>query len=107
MCHNGDRNEKMERKKLINWATKRLNKEAKDFGTEIELNNTIVKPILCLVWTFLFYGLLDNPSQYISDLDSSLSIITHHLQQQAESDKSSDDRDIEILVNALYIMKKR
>ncbi|CAO3634110.1 unnamed protein product [Cunninghamella echinulata] len=101
MSDHGDQNEKMEREKLINWAIERLNEETKGIVTEMKLNGDLTKLILCLVWTFLFFHLLENPSQYISNLDSSLSIITHHLQQKAEADKTSDDQDIEFILNAL------
>ncbi|CAO3634106.1 unnamed protein product [Cunninghamella echinulata] len=107
MSDHGDQNEKMEREKLINWAIERLNEETKGIVTEMKLNGDLTKSILCLVWTFLFFHLLENPSQYISNLDSSLSIITHHLQQKAEADKTSDDQDIEFILNALHNIFKQ
>ncbi|CAO3648521.1 unnamed protein product [Cunninghamella blakesleeana] len=101
----GDQNEKLERKKLIQWAIERLNEETKGIGIGMGLNGAVSKSILHLVWTFLSFHLLDHPHHYLSHLNSSLVMITNHLHEQNDFDKTSDEQDIECLVNALHDIK--
>ncbi|ORZ04260.1 hypothetical protein BCR42DRAFT_199439 [Absidia repens] len=98
--------------KLIDWGLDRLEEQSRGVGIGMGLNRSIAIHVMYLLWLFFHHDLvaLDNdPGRAIRPNDDiltrrlkpSMQAIVEYIQQEDEFDKSSDDKEIEQLAEAL------
>ncbi|CAO3593820.1 unnamed protein product [Absidia cylindrospora] len=98
--------------KLFDWGLDRLEEQSRGVGIGMGLNRSIAIHVMYLLWLFFHHDLvvLDNdPGRMIHPNDDiltrrlkpSMQAIVEYIQQEDEFDKSSDDKEIEQLAEAL------